>query len=67
MIYKYEIQDIIISDNGRQFSCYEFKEFNKAYYITQTTTSPYHAQSIRKTGRMVQTMKRLINKLQDLY
>lgn len=37
----------------------------KAYYVTHTTTSPYHAQSL--TQRMIQTMKRVINKLQEPY
>ncbi|XP_062574225.1 uncharacterized protein K02A2.6-like [Saccostrea cucullata] len=67
MISKYGIPDIMISDNGPQFSSYEFKEFVKSYYITHTTTSPYHAQSNGQTERMVQTMKRLITKSQDPY
>lgn len=36
-------------------------------YITHSTTSPYHAQSNTQTERMVQTLKRLINKSQDPY
>ncbi|XP_062572464.1 uncharacterized protein K02A2.6-like [Saccostrea cucullata] len=67
MISKYGIPDIMISDNGPQFSSYEFKEFVKSYYITHTTTSPYHAQSNGQTERMIQTMKRLITKSQDPY
>lgn len=58
MISKYGNQDIIISHNGPQLTCYGFKEFVEAFYITHTTTSPYHAKSNWQTERMVQTMKR---------
>ncbi|XP_062621338.1 uncharacterized protein LOC134282929 [Saccostrea cucullata] len=54
-------------DHNSVVTEYEFKEFVKSYYITHTTTSPYHAQSNGQRGRMVQTMKHLIIKSQDPY
>lgn len=67
MISKYVIPDITIIDNGPQFSCYEFKEFVKVYFIIYITNSPYHAPSNGQTERMIKTMKRLINKSHDPY
>ncbi|XP_048765918.2 uncharacterized protein K02A2.6-like [Ostrea edulis] len=67
MIAKYGIPDIVIKDNGPQFSSFEFREFVKGYQIRHKTTSPYHAQSNGQTERMAQTMKRLITKSHDPY
>ncbi|XP_048730002.2 uncharacterized protein LOC125647363 [Ostrea edulis] len=67
MIAKYGILDITISDNGPQFSSFEFREFVKGYQITHSTISPYYAQSNGQTEHMVQTMKRLITKSHDPY
>jgi hypothetical protein len=67
MFSRYGIPDVIISDNGPQFSSSEFKDFVSSYQITHSTTSPYHAQANGQTERMVQTVKRLITKSKDPY
>ena len=42
---RYGIPDILISDNGPQFSSHEFRQFIKHYRIDHHTSSPYHPQS----------------------
>jgi len=41
---RYGIPDIVISDNGPQYSSQEFKEFAKAYNFEHITSSPYYPQ-----------------------
>ena len=37
------IPDEVISDNGPQFACSEFKKFSASWSFVHTTTSPYFA------------------------
>ncbi|XP_062605902.1 uncharacterized protein K02A2.6-like [Saccostrea cucullata] len=64
---KYGIPDEVISDNGPQYSCNEFKQFAQDYGFTHITSSPYFAQSNGQVERMVQTVKRLLKKSSDPY
>lgn len=42
---RYGIPEIMVSDNGPEFSSYEFEEFAKYYGFKHTTTSPIYPQS----------------------
>ena len=68
---RHGIPDVLISDNGPQFSSHEFQQFVKCYQIDHRTSSPYHPQSNGMAEKAVQTVKRLIKKAthdgNDLY
>ena len=47
----------IISDNGTQFICREFKEYIRPCGMTHVKTSPYYPQSNGKVERFFQSLK----------
>ena len=47
----------IISDNGKQFVCRDFKELIRIHGMTHVTTSPYYPQSNGKIERWHKTIK----------
>ena len=49
----------VVSDNGPQFSSYEFKKFAQTYEFEHIPSSPYFAQSNGKAEKGVQIIKRL--------
>lgn len=59
---RYGFVDELITDNGPQFSCREFKEFSKLYEFTHNISSPLFSQSNGLAEKSVQTAKRLIEK-----
>ena len=64
---KYGIPDELITDNGPQYACREFREFAKEYGFIHTTSSPLYPQSNGQAERAVQTVKRLLKKSSDPY
>lgn len=62
---RYGIPDTVISDNGPQFSCQSFKKFANEWSFNHITSSPYYAQSKRKSERAVQTIKKILKKSID--
>ena len=44
----YDIPDVLVSDNGPQFSFDDFAEFSKMWEFQQVTSSPIYTQSIGK-------------------
>lgn len=70
-IARYGIMKTLISDNGPQYNCREFREFVSAYKFDHVTSSPEYAQSNGLAERAVQTVKQLIRKAvqngQDIY
>ncbi|XP_060064857.1 uncharacterized protein K02A2.6-like [Ylistrum balloti] len=64
---KYGIPDVVISDNGPQFACFEFIQFSKQYQFERTTSNPHYPQSNGQAERTVQTVKRLLKKSNDPY
>ena len=58
-IARYDIMDTLISDNGPQFACSEFKKFVNEYGINHVTSSPMHQQANGLAERAVQSMKKL--------
>ena len=64
---RFRIAEVVLSDNGPQFSSREFLKFSKDYCFTHLTSSPYHPQGKGEAERSVQTMKNLPKKSTDPY
>nr|XP_006821271.1 PREDICTED: uncharacterized protein K02A2.6-like [Saccoglossus kowalevskii] len=58
------IPDSVMSDNGPQFDCVEFKRFAHDWEFNVITSSPYHSQSNGKIEAAVKIAKRIIKKSQ---
>lgn len=61
------IPEIVVSDNGPQYSSYEFKEFAKCWGFTHVTSSPLHPQANGEAERAVQTAKNILKKNANPY
>ena len=64
---RYGIPEIVVSDNGPQYSSREFAEFAASYQFQHTTSSPLFPQSNGQAERTVQTAKRLLKNAKDPY
>ena len=62
MFSQFGIPETVISDNGPRYSSSEFTEFLEAYDFSHVTSSPLFAQSNGLAERMVQTVKKLLEK-----
>ena len=61
------IPEIIISDNGPQFSSDTFRDFGRSYGFTHVTSSPGHPSGNGESERAVRTMKEILKKNGDQY
>ena len=57
--------DLLITDNGPQYSAIEFKQFVKSWDFQHTTSSPYFPSSNGIAESAVKVMKRIIQKSVD--
>ena len=57
---RHGIPDMIVSDNGPQYSSQEFQEFTEDYGFQHVTSSPYHPQGNGEAERAVKTVKKLL-------
>ena len=62
---KYRIPEVIVSDNGLEFSSHEFAEFAKQYGFKHITSSPRYPQSNSLSERAVQTAENILKKAKD--
>ena len=62
---RHGIPEVVVSDNGPQYSSAEFAEFARAYGFTHTTSSPHYPQSNGLAERMVKTVKGLFQASPD--
>ena len=64
---RHRIPEIVVSDNGPQYSSEAFAKFAHEYQFEHVTSRPYHPQSNGEAERAVQTVKRLLKKEGDPY
>ena len=57
------IPDIIISDNGPQYSIQEFQQFAEDFEFSHVTSSPHHPQGNKEAA--VKTVKNLLRDIGD--
>lgn len=62
---RHGIPEIVVSDNGPQYSSREFCEFAESYAFTHVTSSPHYAQSNGHAERTVKTVKKLLQEAED--
>ena len=62
---RYGIPDVLVTDNGPQFTSAEFTVFAKSWMFKHTTSSPYHPQSNGKAENAVKTVMHLFTKCQE--
>ena len=62
---RYGIVNILMTDNGPQFTSTEFKEFAAAYGFQHVTSSPLRPQSNGLAEQAVRTMKQTLKKAQQ--
>ena len=63
---RHGIPEIVRSDNGPQCSSHEFSDFAKSYQFQHITSSLLFPQSNGQVERSVQTVKKLLNKSEDI-
>lgn len=59
---RYGIPLEVLTDNGPQFSCHEFRSFSRAYDFRHITSSPGYPQSNGLAEKGVQVIKRILKK-----
>ena len=64
---RHGIPELVISDNGPQYSSKAYADFAKEFQFKHVTSSPYHPQSNGEAERAVGTVKSLLKKEKDPY
>ena len=59
---RHGIPKVVISDNGPQYACKEYREFSSNWEFQHITASPYHPEANGKAEPAVQTIKSLMKK-----
>ena len=59
------IPEVVISDNGPQYSSRAYADFAVGYQFKHVTSSPYHPQSNGEAERAAGTVKKLLKKEKD--
>ena len=64
---KYGIPEVVVSDNGPQYSSTAFSQFAHDYNFTHSTSSPIHPEGNGLAERSVRTVKDLYKPTKDSY
>lgn len=64
---RHGIPEVVVSDNGPQYTSDLFRKFASEYGFKHVTSSPYHPQGNGEAERGVQTVKNLLKKAKDPY
>ena len=64
---RHGIPEVVISDNGPQYTSDAYSAFSEKYGFRHITSNPYHPQGNGEAERAVQTIKRLLKKSGDPY
>ena len=64
---RHGIPEVVVSDNGPQFSAESYTKFAQTYGFEHITSSPYYPRSNGEAERVVQTVKNLLKKSGDPY
>ena len=67
MFSRHGIPEIVISDNGPQYSSHKFAEFTSSYKFRHITSSLHYPQSNGQAERTVQIVKMLLKSSDDSY
>ena len=67
MFARHGIPELVVSDNGPQFSAHTFAKFAEEYGFTHVTTSPKYPKANGQVERAVETVKGLLKKACDPY
>ena len=67
MFSRHGIPEVVLSDNGPQYSSGEFKAFAKDYGFIHVTSSPHYHRANGAAERGVQTTKKMLVKESDPY
>ena len=67
MFARHGIPEIVVTDNGPQYSSQTFSAFADAHGFTHRTSSPRYPQSNGVSERAVKTIKGLLKKSEDQY
>lgn len=59
--------EVLVTDNGPQFSCHEFAQFAQDYDFKHVTSSPRYPRSNGEAERAVRTVKSLLMKEGDFH
>ena len=62
---RHGVPEVLISDNGPQYSSAEFAEFTRSYGFTHVTSSPKYPRANGAAERSVQTLKGILRKAED--
>ena len=65
MFARFGIPEILVTDNGPQFSSNKFQVIAKSWSFNHVTTSPGYPQSNGKAENAVRTVKRLFEKCKE--
>ena len=64
---RHGIPEVLVSDNGPQYSSTHFAKFADKYAFTHDTSDPLYPQSNGEAERAVRTIKQLLSKSEDPY